>query len=251
VRTPVPHAEHLVWIRNNMRYIFLLFLTIFLVNEADAASRLEQLYLESQLINNYSDDLYINGNDFVIGKEDAEITVVEFFDYNCGYCERALADLIKLIDSNPNIKVVLKEYPILNDNSYDLAKLSLSAGLQGKYFEFHSILLSTKGTVSYDQALKIAADIGLDILKLEDDFKSQQVNDIIANTKVLGYSLAVSGTPAYFVGDIKLAGAVGYETLQEVVNYITEGISIDDYIVQLAQAGDSDAYKVMVRYGLY
>lgn len=247
----MPHAEHLVWIRNNMRYIFLLFLTIFLVNEADAASRLEQLYLESQLINNYSDDLYINGNDFVIGKEDAEITVVEFFDYNCGYCERALADLIKLIDSNPNIKVVLKEYPILNDNSYDLAKLSLSAGLQGKYFEFHSILLSTKGTVSYDQALKIAADIGLDILKLEDDFKSQQVNDIIANTKVLGYSLAVSGTPAYFVGDIKLAGAVGYETLQEVVNYITEGISIDDYIVQLAQAGDSDAYKVMVRYGLY
>ena len=234
-----------------MRYIFLLFLTIFLVNEADAASRLEQLYLESQLINNYSDDLYFNENDFVIGNENAEVTVVEFFDYNCGYCERALADLIKLIDSNPNIKVVLKEYPILNDNSYDLAKLSLSAGLQGKYFEFHSILLSTKGTVSYDQALKIAADIGLDILKLEDDFKSQQVNDIIANTKVLGYSLAVSGTPAYFVGDIKLAGAVGYETLQEVVNYITEGISIDDYIVQLAQAGDSDAYKVMVRYGLY
>jgi len=234
-----------------MRYIFLLFLTIFLVNEADAASRLEQLYLESQLINNYSDDLYFNENDFVIGNEDAEVTVVEFFDYNCGYCQRALADLIKLIDSNPNIKVVLKEYPILNDNSYDLAKLSLSAGLQGKYFEFHSILLSTKGTVSYDQALKIAADIGLDILKLEDDFKSQQVNDIIANTKVLGYSLAVSGTPAYFVGDIKLAGAVGYETLQEVVNYITEGISIDDYIVQLAQAGDSDAYKVMVRYGLY
>jgi len=234
-----------------MRYIFLLFLTIFLVNEADAASRLEQLYLESQLINNYSDDLYFNENDFVIGNEDAEVTVVEFFDYNCGYCERALADLIKLIDSNPNIKVVLKEYPILNDNSYDLAKLSLSAGLQGKYFEFHSILLSTKGTVSYDQALKIATDIGLDILKLEDDFKSQQVNDIIANTKVLGYSLAVSGTPAYFVGDIKLAGAVGYETLQEVVNYITEGISMDDYIVQLAQAGDSDAYKVMVRYGLY
>ena len=234
-----------------MRYIFLLFLTIFLVNEADAASRLEQLYLESQLINNYSDDLYFNENDFVIGNEDAEVTVVEFFDYNCGYCERALADLIKLIDSNPNIKVVLKEYPILNDNSYDLAKLSLSAGLQGKYFEFHSILLSTKGTVSYDQALKIAADIGLDILKLEDDFKSQQVNDIMANTKVLGYSLAVSGTPAYFVGDIKLAGAVGYETLQEVVNYITEGISMDDYIVQLAQAGDSDAYKVMVRYGLY
>jgi len=234
-----------------MRYIFLLFLTIFLVNEVDAASRLEQLYLESQLINNYSDDLYFNENDFVIGNEDAEVTVVEFFDYNCGYCQRALADLIKLIDSNPNIKVVLKEYPILNDNSYDLAKLSLSAGLQGKYFEFHSILLSTKGTVSYDQALKIAADIGLDILKLEDDFKSQQVNDIIANTKVLGYSLAVSGTPAYFVGDIKLAGAVGYETLQEVVNYITEGIFIDDYIVQLAQAGDSDAYKVMVRYGLY
>ena len=63
--------------------------------------------------------------------------MVEFFDYNCGYCERALADLINLIEANPNIKIILKEYPILNDNSYDLAKLSLSAGLQGKYFEFH------------------------------------------------------------------------------------------------------------------
>ncbi len=234
-----------------MRYFFLFFLSLFVVSDANAVSRLEQLYLESQLINNYSDNLYFNGNDFVIGNEDADVTVVEFFDYNCGYCERALADLINLIEANPNIRIILKEYPILNDNSYDLAKLSLSAGLQGKYFEFHNILLSTKGAVSYDQALKIAADIGLDIVKLEEDFKSQQVNDIIANNKVLGYSLAVSGTPAYFIGDIKLAGAIGYDTLQEVVNYISEGIYIDDYIVQLAQAGDSDAYKVMVRYGLY
>ncbi|MEL0185226.1 MAG: thioredoxin domain-containing protein, partial [Hyphomicrobiales bacterium] len=76
-----------------MRYFFLFFLSLFVVSDANAVSRLEQLYLESQLINNYSDNLYFNDNDFVIGNEDAEVTVVEFFDYNCGYCERALADL--------------------------------------------------------------------------------------------------------------------------------------------------------------
>ena len=233
-----------------MRFLFLISLIIFFSTDS-YASRLEQLYLESELINRNSKDLYNNPSDIIIGNKDAKITVVEFFDYNCGYCERALEDLNNLSIKNPDIEVILKEYPILNDNSYDLAKLSHSAGLQGNYFEFHGKLLRLKGKVSYDDALELAKDMGLDIKKLVDDYNSKEVNDIIANNKVLGYSLAVSGTPAYFIGDIKLDGAVGLETLEEVISYISNDSYVKDYIVELARGGDSEAYKLMVRYSLF
>ena len=100
-------------------------------------------------------------------------------------------------------------------------------------------------------AIDIAAEIGLDIEKLEQDFKSQEVNDMIANNKVLGYSLAVSGTPSYFIRDLNMRGAVGFEALQEAVNYASEYERIDNYISQQAESGNREAYKVMLRYGLY
>ena len=145
----------------------------------------------------------------------------------------------------------MKDYPILNENSYELAQLSIAAGLQGKYFEYHTELLNKPGRVTYQMAVDIAAEIGLDIEKLEQDFKSKEVNDMIANNKVLGYSLAVSGTPSYFIRDVNIRGAVGLETLQEVIDYASENQLIDDYIIKEAESGNEEAYKVMFRYGLY
>ena len=95
-------------------------------------SAIERLYLESRLIDKFQSDLYENPDDFIIGNPEGDITIVEFFDYNCGYCKRALADLNRVISKNPNIRVVLKDYPILNENSYELSQLSIAAGFQGK-----------------------------------------------------------------------------------------------------------------------
>jgi len=246
----VHHAELLAEIKNNIMRLFLIIIFIFYSSNV-YANRLELLYLESEIINNNRESLYNDPNDIVIGNQDAKITIIEFFDYNCGYCELALGDLNDLLEQNSNIRVILKEYPILNDNSYDLSKLSLAAGFQGKYFEFHNKVLLLKGKVSYDNAIEVAENLGLNINKLEEDYNSKQVNDMIANNKVLGYSLAVTGTPAYFIGDVKLEGAVGLETLQEVISFVENGINVKDYIVELARGGDSEAYKVMVRYGLF
>ena len=240
----------LVEIKNNIMRYLIIVIFIFYCSNVNA-SRLEHLYLESEIINNNKEGLYYDPNDIVIGNQDAKVTIVEFFDYNCGYCELALDDINDLLEQNPNIRVILKEYPILNDNSYDLSKLSIAAGFQGKYFEFHNKLLLLKGKVTYDDAIKIAENLGLNIDRLEEDYNSKQVNDMIANNKVLGYSLAVTGTPAYFIGDVKLEGAVGLETLQEVISFVENGINVKDYIVELARGGDSEAYKVMVRYGLF
>ena len=145
----------LVEIKNNIMRYLIIVIFIFYSSNVNA-SRLEQLYLESEIINNNRESLYYDPIDIVIGNPDAKVTIVEFFDYNCGYCELALDDINDLLEQNPNIRVILKEYPILNDNSYDLSKLSLAAGFQGKYFEFHNKVLLLKGKVTYDDAIKIA-----------------------------------------------------------------------------------------------
>ena len=234
-----------------MKKLIIISIVIICFVSKSESSTLEKLYLESRLINNFANELYDKPDDFIIGNREGSITIVEFFDYNCGYCKRALADLNAVIAKNPNIRVVLKDYPILNENSYELAQLSIAAGLQGKYFEYHTELLNKPGRVTYQMAIDIAAEIGLDIEKLEQDFKSKEVNDMIANNKVLGYSLAVSGTPSYFIRDVNIRGAVGLETLQEVIDYASENQLIDDYIIKEAESGNEEAYKIMFRYGLY
>ena len=150
-----------------MKKLIIISIVIICFVSKSESSTLEKLYLESRLINNFANELYDKPDDFIIGNREGSITIVEFFDYNCGYCKRALADLNAVIAKNPNIRVVLKDYPILNENSYELAQLSIAAGLQGKYFEYHTELLNKPGRVTYQMAVDIAADIGLDIEKLE------------------------------------------------------------------------------------
>ena len=234
-----------------MKKLISIFIILVCFVSKSEGSAIERLYLESRLIDKFQTELYENPDDFIIGNPEGDITIVEFFDYNCGYCKRALADLNRVISKNPNVRVVLKDYPILNENSYELSQLSIAAGFQGKYFEYHTELLNKPGRVTYQMAIDIAAEIGLDIEKLEQDFKSKEVNDMIANNKVLGYSLAVSGTPSYFIRDVNIRGAVGLETLQEVIDYASENQLIDDYIIKEAESGNEEAYKVMFRYGLY
>tara|TARA_Y100000590_G_scaffold470659_1_gene667505 strand:+ start:478 stop:1149 length:672 start_codon:yes stop_codon:yes gene_type:complete len=219
---------------------------------ASLANSLEELYLQSVLINANDENLYSNPNDIVIGNKNGDITIVEFFDYNCGYCKQALSDINILISNDKNLRVILKDYPILNENSYDLAKLSIAAGMQGKYFEFHNNILNQKGRVSYQGALDIASDIGLDRAMLEEDFNGKHVKDVIANNKVLGYSLAVSGTPAYFIGDIRVPGAVGYERLEEFIAFARKNgmNSFSNYVTDLSRIGDQEAQQLMDRYSL-
>ena len=237
--------------RIRMKKLISIFIILACFVSKSEGSAIERLYLESRLIDKFQTDLYENPDDFVIGNPEGDITIVEFFDYNCGFCKRALADLNRVISKNPNVRVVLKDYPILNENSYELSQLSIAAGFQGKYFEYHTELLNKPGRVTYQMAIDIAAEIGLDIEKLEEDFKGQEVNDMIANNKVLGYSLSVSGTPSYFIRDLNMRGAVGFDALQEAVNYASEYERIDNYISQQAESGNREAYKVMLRYGLY
>jgi protein-disulfide isomerase len=143
----------------------------------------------------------------VAGNPNGDITVVEFFDYNCGYCKRGFGDVAKLIESDKNVRVVFKEFPILREESEQASRVALAAHLQGKYWEVHRELISTKGLVNEAVALKAAEKAGLDMVKLKTDMASPEVKAELERVKELAKKMSINGTPHFLVGDQSIGGA--------------------------------------------
>ncbi len=141
------------------------------------------------------------------GAEKGDITVVEFFDYNCGYCKRGFSEVAKLIEQDNNVRVVFKELPILSQGSEEASKVALAAKQQGKYWEMHQALLNYRGSVNKDVSLKIAKKIGLDVGKLEKDMESDAVKQEIDKVRQLAQKMGINGTPHFLVGDRTIPGA--------------------------------------------
>lgn len=148
-----------------------------------------------------------------------ELVVAEFFDYNCGYCKRAIGDIEKLeAEYGDRVKIVFKEYPIFGGDSDTAARLALAADKQGKYFEYHQALMKTQGKMDESRLLDIAAGIGLDVEKLKADKDSAEISELLNETKEKGAEIGVRGTPAFVIGDKLIRGAVGFEQMKEVID---------------------------------
>ena len=157
----------------------------------------------------------------VLGNPNGAVTMVEFFDYNCGYCKRALGDLQTMIKDDPNLRVVLKELPILGPGSVEAAQVAVAVRMQdpggAKYFAFHQALLGGRGHADKALALAAAKDAGLDMTRLEQDLNSSEVRDTLIETTQLARSLGINGTPGYVIGDTIIPGAIGAAGLKERV----------------------------------
>lgn len=141
------------------------------------------------------------------GNLKGDVTVVEFFDYNCPYCRKAFQDLETVMKADKNIRVVFKEYPIFGGASQIAARAALASQKQGKYFQFHKALLEVDSRVTEDTVYRKAKEVGLDIDQLKEDMKSTDITASIAETKQLADRLGIRGTPAFFVGDKMIPGA--------------------------------------------
>jgi len=232
-------------------FIFYLFFVCLITCKA-YASQLEQLYFTSLSINSHYEEIYNNPDDTVLGNPNGDVTLVEFFDYNCGYCKKSLSDMIRLMNHDSNLRVILKEYPILNQSSDDLARLSLASAQQGYYLDYHSELLNIKGGTTYERALSVAKKLGIDIDKLQIDSDNQTVRDTINSSKVLGFALGINGTPGYIIGDVSVGGAIGFDGLLEIIGYIRENgmHSMEKYIIDIASKGDLEAQKMISKYNI-
>ena len=191
-------------------------------SELDARDKKAEAKAREQIVGDPSSPLFSTANQAVLGNPSGKITLIEFFDYNCGYCKRALGDLARLMKDNPDLRVVLRDLPILSPGSLEAARIANAANAQfkgAKFWEFHQKLLGSRGQVGKAEALAIAKDLGADMDKLTKDAALPSVTAAIDQSQQLAKSLLVTGTPTYVIGDDVVVGAVGYDELQaKVVN---------------------------------
>ena len=152
-------------------------------------------------------DLYRRADAPVAGNKDGDITVTEFFDYNCGFCKKSFSEVSKLIGQDSKVRFVFKEFPILSKGSEEASRVALAARKQGKYWEVHSALLESKSQANEATALKIAEKLGLDMAALKVDMDSPDVKAELASVKELATKMGINGTPHFLVGDKSIAGA--------------------------------------------
>lgn len=161
-------------------------------------------------------EIYRSEDDLVAGNPDGSVTMTEFFDYNCGYCKRAMSDVLALIESDDDLRVVFKEWPILGEGSRFAAQAALASRRQGKYWEFHLALMETR-KVDETSTMEVAERIGLDVEQLEADMASPEVAAVIDRNMQLAAALGIQGTPAFFIDKQFIPGAVGQEALEKVI----------------------------------
>jgi protein-disulfide isomerase len=161
-------------------------------------------------------EIYRPSGSPVVGNVKGDVPIVEFFDYNCGFCKKAFPDLAKLVDKDKKVRLILKEFPILSKGSEEASRVALAAKMQGKYWEFHRAMLETQGQANEATALRAAEKLGLDMPRLKRDMASAEVKKEIEDTRKLATKIGIQGTPHFIVGDRVVAGAP--ENLPEVLD---------------------------------
>jgi protein-disulfide isomerase len=192
-----------------------------------AAARAEQAKL---IAANYS-AIYDDAGNVVLGNPQGDVTLVEMFDYNCGYCRGAVPDMASLIAEDPNLKIILKEFPILSDGSVDAAKVAILVNEDRKldYWAFHQKLFSTRGAVDAGAALAAAEAVGGSRVTMMIDMNKKSVGDALQKSYELADALNVSGTPTYIIGDELIPGAIGLEALKtKIANVRACGSTVCD-----------------------
>jgi protein-disulfide isomerase len=188
------------------------------LNKRQAAAEAEKH--EASVAQN-SDAIFNSPRGVVLGNKDGDVTFVEFFDYNCGYCKRAMTDMLDLMKSDSKLKVVLKEFPVLSQGSVEAAQVAVAVRMQDpggkKYLDFHQRLLGGRGPADKARAIAAAKEAGLDVARIEKDLASPEVRATIEENFKLAESMGMNGTPSYVIGKQVVIGAVGLEGLKEKI----------------------------------
>ena len=170
----------------------------------------------------HADAIFNSPRNVTLGNKDGDVTFVEFFDYNCGYCKRAMTDMMDLMKSDPKLKVVLKEFPVLSAGSVEAAQVGVAVRMQDptgkKYLDFHQKLLTGRGSADKARAMAAAKEAGFDMARMEKDLASPEVRATLEENMKLAESMGMNGTPSYVIGKQVVIGAVGVESLREKIS---------------------------------
>ena len=172
---------------------------------------------QRQALVSRQDELFRNPASPVLGNPKGDVTLVEFFDYQCGYCKAVHADVRRLIDSDAKIRLVYKEFPILGPASITASRAALAARKQGKYDALHVALMENRGQLDDDKIFRIATSAGLDLDQLKKDMQAPEISEALQRNLRLASELNIRGTPAFVVGDQIVPGAVSLDKLKELI----------------------------------
>ena len=171
---------------------------------------------ETALKDNHK-DLYNDAGTPVLGNPNGDVTLVEFSDYNCGYCKKVFPMIAQLLEEDKNLRVILKEFPILGPTSETASKWALAAHKQGKYLDYHRALMDNNKPINDDLLAAVAAEVGLDVDQARRDVDSTDVMIQIERNRSLAMNMELRGTPAFIIGDEVLPGAVGLDDMKEMI----------------------------------
>jgi protein-disulfide isomerase len=172
---------------------------------------------QTQAVLENKDKLFNDPATPVAGNPMGDVTIVEFFDYHCPYCKAVAAPLQKLTEEDKGVRLVMKEFPILGQDSLLASQAALASVPQGKYWEFHQALMEHRGQFDMEVIKSIAAKVGLDPAKLEADMQSDTIKPIISANHDLAQTLDIGATPTFIIGDQVVEGAVPLERLKELI----------------------------------
>jgi protein-disulfide isomerase len=193
--------------------------------ELDKRDKAAEATKREKIVSDQSGTLLNSPFGEVVGNPNGKVTLVEFFDYNCGYCKRALDDMTKLMKTDGDLRVVLKDFPVLGPGSVEAAQVAGAVRNQlhgDKFWAFHTKLLGTRGPVAKAQALAAAKDAGVDMDQLAKDMAKPEIKAGIEQNLQLADALSLTGTPSFVIGPDVVVGAVGYDEMKERVDNVAK-----------------------------
>ena len=185
--------------------------------EMERRQKLDEVVAREKAVTDQSAIILNSEYQVVLGNPNGKITLVEFFDYNCGYCKRAMDDMAKMMKADPDLRIVLKDFPVLGPGSVEAAQVASAVRNQfkgEKFWDYHQKLLGTRGQIGKAQAMNVARDLGADMGRLEKDLSAPAIKAGIDEVMRVADSLNLTGTPSYVLGTDVIVGAVGYQELQ-------------------------------------
>lgn len=187
------------------------------VNNYGKSQQEEENKKAGEAIKQHKDWLVNNKNHAEAGNPKGDVTIVEFFDYNCGYCKQALSDLMALIEQDKNVRLVFVEIPILGESSLTAAKWALAANKQKLYLEYHIALMRHRGALDEAVLAETAKKIGLNVEQLKKDKDDPEIAKIMEENLKMASTIGISGTPGFVIGDQLIRGYVGLDGIREAV----------------------------------
>ena len=191
------------------------------IDELGKREKVAEAATREKAVSQHRDKIVNSPNQAVVGNPNGDVTLVEFFDYNCGYCKKSLNSVAKLIEADPKLRVVLKDFPVLGPESVEAAQVATAARMQldsQKFWDFHRKLLSTRGHIGKQQALAAAREVGADMARIEKDMSSAETKAALKEVAALADELRFDGTPAWVIGKEPIIGALPYAQMKAKVD---------------------------------